>query len=182
MMLRDLVPAIGASTAAALSIVAATQVLAAPRPEPGRAAVVQAISDCRKLPDRDARLACYDKAADAFEQAQNQGQVVVVDREQARAIRRQGFGFSMPSLSLFSRGPKEEPVDRVTVELTGAHRNSDGRWVMTTTDDAVWAQTAGDDPYKEPHQGSSVVIRRGTFGSYFCNVDGQFAFRCARQR
>ena len=59
---------------------------------PGRAAVVQSLTDCRKIPAADARLACYDKAADAFDQAQAQGQVVVVDREQVRTVRRQAFG------------------------------------------------------------------------------------------
>ena len=72
-----------------------------------RTAVSQAISDCRKLADRDARLDCYDKAANAFDEAQAQGQVVVVDRAQVREVKRQAFGFNMPSLNLFARGPKE---------------------------------------------------------------------------
>ena len=143
-------------------------------------AVARAISDCRKLTDRDARLDCYDKATDAFEQAQASGQVVVVDREQVQAVKRQAFGFSMPSLNLFARGPKEEQVDRISVKLANAHQDRFGAWVMVTDDNAVWTQTDANELYNPPHAGSTVAIRKAMLGSYFCNVDGQNAVRCAR--
>ncbi len=150
---------------------------------PARAAAVQAISDCRKVADKDARLTCYDKAADSFDQAQAQGQLVVVDREQVRTVRRQSFGFNIPSISIFSRNaPKEEPIDKVTVELASVHQAVDGRWVMVTTDDAVWRQTDTDPFGAEPRQGSKMAIRKGLLGSFFCKVNGQTAIRCARDR
>lgn len=155
---------------------------APPTVEPGRAAVVQALSDCRRIADRDARLACYDKAADALDLAQDQGQVVVIDREQARAVRRQAFGFNIPSIKLFNRGPKEEKVDRLSVKLAGAHRDADGNWAMTTVEDAVWRQTDGQSLLNDPRGGSTLDIRPGLMGSFFCKVDGQSAVRCARSR
>ena len=145
-------------------------------------AVAKAISDCRKVADRDARLDCYDKASEAFEQAQTSGQVVVVDREQVRAVKRQAFGFSMPSLTLFARGPKEEQVDRITVKLAAAHQELNSRWVMTTEDQAVWRQIDDNELYIPPHAGSTVAIRKASLGSYFCNVDGQNAVRCTRSQ
>ena len=146
------------------------------------AAVVQAISDCRKLADRDARLDCYDKATDAFEQAQASGQVVVVDREQVRAVKRQAFGFSMPSLNLFARGPKEEQVDKVEVKLASAHQDATGKWVLVTDEDAVWRQTDTTELNSDPHSGSAMLIRKAMLGSFFCKVDGQTAIRCARSQ
>ena len=151
-------------------------------PTANPAAVAQAISDCRKLTDRDARLDCYDKATDAFEQAQASGQVVVVDREQVRAVKRQAFGFSMPSLNLFARGPKEEQVDKVEVKLASARQDPTGKWAMTTDEDAVWRQIDTTELYNPPHAGSTMVIRKAMLGSFFCKVDGQTAIRCARSQ
>ena len=151
-------------------------------PTANPAAVAQAISDCRKLTDRDARLDCYDKASDAFEQAQASGQVVVVDREQVRAVKRQAFGFSMPSLNLFARGPKEEQVDKVEVKLASAHQDPTGKWVLTTDEDAVWRQIDTTELNDEPHAGSAMLIRKAMLGSFFCKVDGQTAIRCARSQ
>ena len=154
--------------------------IAAPNLVASRTAVAQAISDCRKVADKDARLDCYDKAADAFEQAQQAGQVVVVDRAQMHEVKRQAFGFALPSLNLFTRGPKEEDVKDVTVKLTGAHEDATGKWVMVTEENAVWRQTDDSELFNPPPAGSSVAIRRAALGSFFCNVDRQTAIRCAR--
>ena len=166
-----------------LAAAAALPALARPAPPTANpAAVAQAIGDCRKLADRDARLDCYDKATDAFEQAQASGQVVVVDREQVRAVKRQAFGFSMPSLNLFARGPKEEEVDNVSVKLASAHQDPTGKWVLTTDEDAVWRQIDSNELYNDPHAGSTMVIRKAMLGSYFCKVDKQPALRCTRSQ
>jgi hypothetical protein len=155
-----------------LAMASATPALAArPDPTASRTAVAQAISDCRKVSDRDARLECYDKAADAFEQAQAEGQV-----------KRQAFGLSLPSLDLFPKGAKEPEVDRVSIKLTGAHQDQNSRWIMTTDEGAVWSQIDSQELLNEPHAGSTVAIRRAALGSYFCNVDGQSAIRCARSQ
>ena len=153
---------------------------AAPNLVASRTAVAQAISDCRKVADKDTRLDCYDKAADAFEQAQQAGQVVVVDRAQIHEVKRQAFGFALPSLNLFSRGPKEEEVKNVAVKLASAHQDATGKWVMVTEENAVWRQNDDNELFNPPHAGSSVAIRRAALGSFFCNVDGQTAIRCTR--
>ena len=153
---------------------------AKPNVTANRTAVAQAISDCRKVADRDARLDCYDKAADAFEQAQAQGQVVVVDRAQVREVKRQAFGFALPSLNLFTRGPKEEEVDNISVKLASAHQGPYGKWVMVTEDNGTWTQTDDNELFNPAHAGSTLAVRRASLGSFFCKVDGQSAIRCAR--
>ena len=170
--------AVGATGLAAEGASAAAK----PNLTASRTAVAQAIGDCRRVADREARLDCYDKAADAFEQAQAQGQVVVVDRAQVHEVKRQAFGLSLPSLNLFSQGPKEAPIDRVTVKLKGAHQDELGKWVMVTEEDAVWRQIDSQDLFNGPHAGSTVAIRRASLGSFFCNVDGQSAIRCTRSQ
>lgn len=156
---------------------------AKPKPsETARAAVLQAVSDCRALKGDAERLACFDKAAAALDQAESQGQVVVIDREQVKAVRRQSFGLTLPAFTLFNRGPKEDQVDRVTIELAEAHQDPTRRWIMTSTEGVVWAQTDDEDVQHDPHKGSTVAIRNAALGSFFCNIDGQRAVRCERRR
>ena len=50
------------------------------------------------------RLACFDAAAARLDEAEKKGDIVVVDRRQAQEVRRQAFGFTLPSLTLFDRG------------------------------------------------------------------------------
>ena len=62
---------------------------------------------CRQVADSTARLACYDAAASALDSAERQGDVVVVDRAQVSAARRQLFGFDLPAMpGLFDRGAR----------------------------------------------------------------------------
>ena len=149
--------------------------------EPGRAAVVQALSDCRKITEDTARLACYDKAAGVLDQAEAKGDVVVIDQEQAKAVRRQAFGFSLPTLHIFDHISKGgEGVDHLTLDIASVHHNSEGGWVFVATDGAVWRQTDREDLALDPHAGSKLLVKNGALGSFFCKVDGQPQIRCER--
>lgn len=163
---------------------AATHAEAAPRAAApaARTQLLQQVFDCKKLTDSQLRLACYDRAAGALDAAETAGEVVVIDRAQARSVRRQAFGLNLPSITLFSRGEREETLSRVQATLSGAHRNGEGRWVVTTTDDQVWRQSDTEELFRPPHQGSTLAVRRGALGSFFCNLDGQASVRCVRDR
>ena len=166
--------------AVALLSFAGAQAHAAPA-SPAPSGVVEAVSACRKLTDDAARLACYDAASSRLEAAQTKGDVVVVDREQVRSVRRQAFGFQLPSLALFPSAPHDEAVDHVTAVIDHASQTLDGKWLMVTQDDAAWMQSDSQEIYADPHRGSKLVVRKGALGSFFCNVDGQRAVRCRRQ-
>lgn len=152
----------------------------AAEPKPDRASVLAAVVDCRKVTEPTARLACYDQATAEFDRAERAGEVAVVDRGQAKVLRKQAFGFDL-SLSFFNRGSKEDAIDRVTLTLDHSSLDRDGRWRFTTTEGAVWQQTDEERVSPEPHKGSQLAVRRAALGSYFCNVDGQRAVRCQRQ-
>ena len=44
----------------------------------------------------------------------------------------------------------------------------------------MWRQTDDQELFKEPHPGSTAVIRKGTLGSFFMKIDGDSAFRAHR--
>jgi hypothetical protein len=167
----------GASFVLAL---AATSAMAAPGKAPSRAAVLQGLLDCRAKSDNAERLACYDQAASAMDQAEAKGDIVVVDREQARAVRKQAFGFTLPSLSLFERGEKPEQIDRVSGVIAASHADANGKWVLRLEDGATWRQIDGEPPHRDPKAGMTVEIKTASMGSYLLSVDGQRAFRAHR--
>ena len=175
--------AIGLSLAAALAL-GAGAADAQPKAR-DRAVTIQKLIDCRAVTDSAARLACYDTAAAALDVAEAKGEIVVVEKEQMKAVRKQAFGFSLPSLSLFDRGEKgeaAEPLDRITTTLAGAYRNSSGKWVMELEDGAVWVQTDTEALPRGAKKGSTIEIRKAAMGSFFVNVDKQRAIRVTRSK
>lgn len=170
-----------AAAVAATAAMGVSAVSAQPKAE-GRTEMLQRLVDCRKVAEDAARLACYDAQVEAIDQAEAKGDIVVVDREQARAVRRQAFGFTMPSMTLFERGEKPEEVENVAGVVKSAHRGGDGKWVVELEDGAVWAQVDTEKVPRDPRPGMEVKIRKAAIGSYFMNLGGQRAVRARRQQ
>jgi hypothetical protein len=151
----------------------------APAPPP-TAAAVKAVMDCRALTDSAQRLACFDKAVGAMAEAESSGDLMTIDREQRRAVRKQAFGLTLPTLEIFNRGEKPEEANRITAKVARASQDQSGRWIITLDDGAVWLQTDDYSLNRDPKAGSSVVIMKGVMGSFFVKVDGQQAFKARR--
>jgi len=142
------------------------------RPE-GRAQALERLVECRKITDATQRLSCYDAAAAALDQAEAKGDIVVVDREQARKVRRQAFGFHVPSITLFERGETPEEINTVTGTIDKVGRNGAAKWVFTLKDGGVWVQIDSNSLMLDPRPGQTVKIRRATLGSYLLTINGQ---------
>ncbi len=162
-----------------MATVCAGTARAAPRPA-ATAAAVKAVTDCRAIADDAQRLACYDKTVAAMQAAQSAGDLMTIDRSQRKAVRRQTFGLTLPSLDIFDRGEKGEGEDQITAKVARVGHDQDGHWLLTLDDGAVWDQTDDFELSHDPHPGSSVLIKRGTLGSFFLKVDGQEAIRARR--
>ena len=168
---------------ATVSIVStlASSALAAGGPEPAPQAV-QAAIDCRKVADSAARLACYDSAVDALGQQLAQGQVIAVDHAQAQQVRRQAFGFTMPSLSLFDRGAKPEEMSEVVLAVDSAQRQSDGKWLVRLEGGQVWRQIDTGDFSRDPKPGAKATIKKAMLGSYMMMIGGHSPVRVHRDQ
>ena len=148
--------------------------LAAPAPtDQQRAKVLQTLIDCKKIAAPTQRLACYDQAAGVLDQAEAKGDIVVVDREQARKVRRQAFGFTMPSMSLFSRGEKPEEIATTEAKIASARRLPTGHWEVKLEDGATWVQIDSSEIPIDPKAGQAVKIRKASLGSYMMTVGNQ---------
>jgi hypothetical protein len=167
--------------AAAVALAVASSASAAPAIAlQGRADVLKALSACRTISEASARLDCYDRATAALEQAEASGDVVVVDRAQARAARRQAFGFNLSALSVFDRALAKDEVNSLTATAAEAYRNADGKWVIVLDSGARWRQIDDEVLSEPPHQGSAIKIRHASLGSFVMNIDGQPYIRVHR--
>ncbi len=167
-----------AACAALAAVGALSAAAAAPKPAPTNAPVVQAVVDCRKIEDGAQRLACYDAAVEALTSAQRSGDLVTLDRKQRQAVRKQAFGFTLPTLAMFDTGEKE--VDRIDETLASASEGAEGKWIFRMQDGAVWRQIDDEFLSRRPHPGSTIVIRKAMLGSYMLSVDGQPGVRAHR--
>jgi hypothetical protein len=164
-----------------IAALSAPQLLAAPAPTPQqRAKELQQLIDCRKIADNAQRLACFDQAAATLDQAETKGDIVVVNREQARKVRRQAFGFTLPSISLFERGEKAEDIASTEGKIASARKTVTGRWEITLDDGAKWAQIDSTEIPIDPKPGQTVKINRGAIGSYLMQVANQRAVKVHR--
>ena len=171
---------VGLTLAAALGLVAAPALAQPPSKPEGGPRIVQKLVDCRKLTEDSARLACYDKAAASLDQAEAKGDIVVVDREQARKVRRQAFGFSLPSISLFEKGETQEELENVTGEVAVASVSGAGKWTIRLKDGAVWVQIDNNELHRTPKPGNPVKIRQAAMGSFLMSINNGGAFRVRR--
>lgn len=150
---------------------------AAPKAETGTPAQVQRLMGCRTIADAGQRLACYDREAAGVDQAIARKDIVMVDKERARAAGRSLFGFSIPNFGgLFGNNNEVSQIDG-TIKSTG--RNQDGGWVLTLADGSIWTQT-DDWPGLDARPGRKVVIKRGVMGSFWLSIPGENGIKVRR--
>lgn len=160
-----------------LSAPAGAAIPPAPQPE-----VFQAMLRCRSIADSANRLACFDKATAAFEQAATSRDVLVVDRAQIRQTRRSLFGLNLPNLSIFGgKNEHEEEVTSIEGVIASAQQDGFGNWLVRLEDGGTWHQTDSRPLGKMPKRGAPVKINRGAMGSYMMRVDGQPGIRVKRE-
>jgi len=143
-------------------------------------AALRRLIDCRKLTDEHGRLVCYDAAVDAIAASLTTGDIVAVDKEQVTKVKRQAFGFSLPTLNLFDRADKPAPLESLSATVARAYQRGDGAWVLELEDGAVWTQTDQERLSRYPKKGSKAEIRKAALGTFFINLDGQRAIRAKR--
>jgi len=147
-----------------------------------RPQVLEEIFECRKVADPSQRLACFEAAASKMEEAEQQGDVVVVDREQAQAARKKAFGFQMPNITIFGKKDTGPEITELNASAQRVWRSPRGYWWFQLDDGSVWKQIDSYRIVREPKAGSKIFIRKAALGSYFCKVDGQQPIRVHRVR
>ncbi len=148
---------------------------------PPQSPLVNSLAACRTQKDDAARLRCYDAAAAALTDAAAAGNVVVVDQQDLRKARRSLFGFSLPKLPFFGGDRSADDVpDELTAKVTDARGIGYGKYRIRLEDGALWETTESSSAIRDPRSGDTVVIKRGTLGSYMMRIAGQRGLRAKR--
>ncbi len=146
-----------------------------------RPQAITRVVECRAIASAEERLACYDGAVAAMEQAQASGELVAMDRQQVRRTRRSLFGLTVPNLGIFGDdNDDEEQASRIESTVRAATQNAIGKWIIELEDGARWLQTDSRNLNFPPRRGQPIRIRRAAFGSYLANVNDQVAIRVRR--
>jgi hypothetical protein len=146
-------------------------------PDTGTPAQVQKLMACRTITAADQRLACYDRETAAMNEAIATKDLVMVDKERARAAGRSLFGFTIPNFAgLFGSNGE---ISQIDATIKGTSHNSDGGWTLTLDDGSVWTQT-DDWPGLDARVGKKVLVKRGVLGSYWLSIPGQNGIKVKR--
>jgi len=163
-----------AGTALAGPVAARTQPLAAaPAPK-----IFTDVVQCRAIADSTERLACFDRSVGALAAAQESKDLYVADKDAMREARKGLFGFNLPKMRIFGDDDMEKDVNSIESTITAAVAGQKG-YVFTLKDGARWAQTDGAYMDK-PKSGSTIVIKRASFGSYFGSINKNPGVRVER--
>jgi hypothetical protein len=143
--------------------------------------VLSGLNKCAEVADSGPRAACYDAALSALNLAVQSGEVVIVQRKEARAVQQSVFGLNLPALTIFDTSGKDSaPLVSVIGEAKRAYRDQSDKWIVVLTDGAVWRQIDSESIVRAPRAGSQIEIRKAALGSYFMKVDGQRSVRAMR--
>jgi len=134
------------------------------------------------LSDRDARLDCFEDAARKLKAATERQDIVVVDKEQIKKTKHTLFGLPLPRIDILGGDNSQDDVKQVDGIVASAHRDGDGRWLITLQDGAVWQQNDDRVIAREPRAGFTVRIERAAMGTFMMRIQNQPAIRVRRLR
>ena len=139
---------------------------------------------CKEIAADADRLACYDAAVGRLKAAEDAGEVKTFTRKEVEEVKRDSFGFAIPSLPKLAFGGKDEngkakadDLKEVTfpIKSIGGKR---GALIITLENGQVWHQI--DDKSVNPRDQKEARIYQASLGSYKMKLDGGLAFRAKR--
>jgi len=153
----------------------------------GETASTSAIYACAEKTDDAARLACYDTAVGRLKIAEEAGEVTTISRAEVEEVRRDSFGFSIPSLPKlampkFGGGDKDkgEDLSRLS-EAVARYTTGRNGAIVTLENGQVWEQTdskrTGVGRRDTPE---TAIVKKGAFGSFMMKIDKGLLFRVKR--
>lgn len=166
----------------AVAALPVTSVSAQDRDAIARPALLESLLACRSIAATEARLACFDRASEAFDVAERQGEVTVVDQAQAQETRTRLFGLNLEGANLWGRLRQDAPVQSIETTLVRASTDGRGRAVLVLADGSTWRQVDSERINGRLREGAPVTIRQGAIGSFLLSVNGARSVRARRDQ
>lgn len=142
---------------------------------------------CADIAGDAERLACYDTAVGRLKSAEEAGEVVSVTRKEVETVKRESFGFSLPSLPKLTMpkfgGGDDGELKEVTANVARVAKSSNGKTLVYLDTGAVWQQTDNKRVFVSKRQTfETATVRRAALGSYMMKLDNGVLFRVERIR
>ncbi len=175
---------------AAFGVAASLTVAQAQTPAPAAASPLAKVYDCAAIASDPDRLACYDAAVGRLKEAETKGDVVAIDRESVTRIKREAFGFPIPSLPSFVRGAigggddsgQEDAEARGQTMVIERIGKAGDRTAYVFTNGQVWHATE-PGALRGAKPGMSITIKPAALGSFLASLEGRNqSQRVRRQR
>lgn len=148
-----------------------------------RPALIKGLYDCQSIANNQERLACFEEAVRAIQNAEERRELSFADREQVREAKRGLFGLGNIRLGIFSRsdsGGDEDQLNEIEANVASITKGRDGKLLIRLEDGVLWAQT-DTEKVRIRELGAKIVrIRRGTLGNYVAQLDGGSTIRVRR--
>ena len=138
---------------------------------------------CATIDASDERLACYDSAVGRLKSAEEKGEVVTVSRSDVEQVKKDSFGFSIPSLPDFASSVMGNggEIEELVVPVTDVTTGNGGRFVVTLENGQIWHQTDSKNVFYSKKRGvEAATIKSAAMGSFMGKVDGGRAVRMKR--
>ncbi len=135
---------------------------------------LSAIYTCTSIIDDTERLACFDRNVPVIKVKEEKKELITIDSEGVKAIERDSFGFSLPSLpklGLFT--PKTEKTEK-SAQFFDVKSISKGRngAVLTMENGHVWRQINGDLGYI-PKGNLTARIKPASLNTFFISLKNE---------
>lgn len=175
------------------SIWVLTSAAVAPAATPAAPSVspLSPIYACAEKTDPVERLACFDSAVASVKAAEARSEIIALDQPRVAAVRREAFGFRIPSLPRFgfggaraeasagassgtpsTRPPNNEDDEEQTYAVARIGRAGD-RVAIYLENGNVWQMTEAGELNAPSQTPFNVRIKSAAMGSFLLNVEGR---------
>lgn len=129
------------------------------------------IYKCAEIADSTKRLNCYDTNISTLRLAEKNEEIIAIDIDTAKQIKREAFGFSLPSLGALKLPQigKDEKVDSIVLGVKSI-RTQGSRYVITMENGQVWKETGGHLT-RLPKGKLTATIKPKALGSFLLILD-----------
>ncbi|MFM2301303.1 MAG: hypothetical protein RLZZ84_1039 [Pseudomonadota bacterium] len=135
---------------------------------------------CRTMSTDSERLACYDTRMAKLQKAEENAEIVIVEKREMQEAKRGLFGFSLPQVAMFGSTSTDDSVNELVAKVNRAQRYDYSRWRLVLDNGSIWDQIDSEPLAIDPNAGSAIVIKRASMGSYKARIDGQPPVRIRR--
>ncbi|NNC36267.1 MAG: hypothetical protein EX271_07600 [Acidimicrobiales bacterium] len=145
---------------------------------------LSSLYDCSEITDDGARLACFDKVASSLKIAEEKKEIVAIDAQSAKKLKKEAFGFNLPSLpklGLPSFGGDKDKPEALVAAVKDVRKGGAG-YIFILENGQIWQQSNGSFNYM-PKGDLTATIKPASMGSFKISVNnGKTTVRGMRVR